>query len=27
VVLPGLEMADAERMRDEIRGKIRQDLV
>ena len=27
VVLPGLEMADAERMRDEIRGNIRQDLV
>jgi hypothetical protein len=27
VVLPGLETADAERMRDEIRGKIRQDLV
>jgi membrane protein YdbS with pleckstrin-like domain len=27
VMLPGLEMADAERMRDEIRGKIRQDLV
>jgi hypothetical protein len=27
VVLPGLDMADAERMRDEIRGKIRQDLV
>jgi hypothetical protein len=26
VVLPGLEMSDAERMRDEIRGKIRQDL-
>ena len=27
VSLPGLLMADAERMRDEIRGKIRQDLV
>jgi len=27
VVLPGLDMADAERMRDEIRGKIRQDLM
>jgi membrane protein YdbS with pleckstrin-like domain len=27
VVLPGLDMTDAERMRDEIRGKIRQDLV
>lgn len=27
VVLPGLDMPDAERMRDEIRGKIRQDLV
>jgi len=27
VVLPGLELADAERMRDEIRAKIRQDLV
>lgn len=27
VVLPGLEMADAERMRDEIRQHIRQDLV
>ena len=27
VVLPGLEMSAAERMRDEIRGKIREDLV
>lgn len=27
VVLPGLNMPDAERMRDEIRGQIRQDLV
>lgn len=27
VVLPGLEMPEAERMRDEIRGHIRQDLV
>lgn len=27
VSLPGLEMPDAERMRDEIRGQIRQDLV
>jgi membrane protein YdbS with pleckstrin-like domain len=27
VALPGLELAQAERMRDEIRGKIRQDLV
>lgn len=27
VHLPGLEMAQAERMRDEIRGKIRRDLV
>ncbi|HWH17580.1 MAG TPA: PH domain-containing protein [Allosphingosinicella sp.] len=27
VALPGLEIATAERMRDEIRGKIRQDLV
>lgn len=26
VVLPGLEMEDAERMRDEIRGKIREDM-
>lgn len=27
VALPGLEMPEAERMRDEIRGQIRQDLV
>jgi hypothetical protein len=27
VSLPGLDLAEAERMRDEIRGKIRQDLV
>lgn len=27
VSLPGLEMPDAERLRDDIRGKIRQDLV
>lgn len=27
VILPGLDMPEAERMRDEIRGHIRQDLV